>query len=338
MNRFKLVIAAILISTAIAVSVGIIPSWAEPSSDPLPSWNDTETKQRIIRFIESVTNPEKKSFVKPEERIAVFDNDGTLWSEQPMYFQLAFVMDRIKKLSSRHPEWKNQQPYKAALEGDVHAIAAGGEKALIALLMATHAETTTTEFEGIVKRWFDTARHPKFKRPYTDLVFQPMLEVLACLRANGFKTYIVSGGGIEFMRPMTENVYGIPPEQVVGSTIKVKYELIDGTPVLKRLPEVNFIDDKAGKPVGIHYHIGRRPIIAFGNSDGDFEMLEWTTTENKNALGVIIHHDDAGREFAYDRESHIGRLNRGLDESPKRGWLLVSMKKDWQCVYPYQKK
>jgi phosphoglycolate phosphatase-like HAD superfamily hydrolase len=304
------------------------------AAGPLPSWNDGAARQRILDFVTKVTDPASASFVPPAERIAVFDNDGTLWSEQPVYVQLAFALDRIKALAPQHPEWQTQEPFASLLKGDVANALAGGEQAIAQIIMATHAGTTTEEFATIVQDWLATARHPVTGRPYTGMVYQPMLEVLAYLRANGFKTFIVSGGGIEFMRPWTERVYGIPPEQVVGSSIKTKYELRDGRPVLVRLPELNFIDDKAGKPVGIQQHIGRRPIMAFGNSDGDFEMLEWTTTGAGPRLGVIVHHDDAGREVAYDRKSHIGGLDRGLDEAGRRGWVLISMKDDWRMIYP----
>jgi hypothetical protein len=304
------------------------------AADPLPSWNDGAARQRIVDFVTKVTDPASASFVPPAERIAVFDNDGTLWSEQPVYVQLAFALDRVKALAPQHPEWQTQEPFASLLKGDVGSALAGGEQAIAQIIMATHAGTTSEEFATIVLDWLATARHPVTGRPYTGMVYQPMLELLAYLRANGFKTFIVSGGGIEFMRPWTERVYGIPPEQVVGSSIKSKYELRDGRPVLVRLPEIDFIDDKAGKPVGIQQHIGRRPIMAFGNSDGDFEMLEWTTAGAGPRLGVIVHHDDASREVAYDRKSHIGRLDRGLDEASRRGWQVVSMRSDWRTMYP----
>ena len=302
--------------------------------DPLPSWNDGPARQAIVAFVAKVTQEGTAGYVPPAERIAVFDNDGTLWSEQPVYVQLAFALDRVKALAPQHPEWQTQEPFASLLKGDVASALAGGEQAVAQIIMATHAGTTTEEFATIVQDWLATARHPVAGRPYTGMVYQPMLEVLAYLRANGFKTFIVSGGGIEFMRPWTERVYGIPPEQVVGSSIKTQYELRDGKPVLVRLPELDFIDDKAGKPVGIHQHIGRRPILAFGNSDGDFEMLEWTTSGEGPRLGLIVHHDDAGREVAYDRKSHVGRLDRGLDEAGRRGWVLVSIKEDWRTIYP----
>jgi phosphoserine phosphatase len=301
---------------------------------PLPSWNDTSPKQAIIAFVEKVTTQDSPDFVPATERIAVFDNDGTLWAEQPMYFQLFFAIDRIKALAPQHPEWKDEEPFAALLKGDVKAALAGGEHALARIVMATHAGLTTEEFEKIVTDWITTAKHPKTGKLYTEMVYLPMLELLAYLRANGFKTFIVSGGGIEFMRPWTEKVYGIPPEQVVGSSGGLKYELRDGKPVLVKLPEIVLNDDKDGKPIGIQRHIGRRPIAAFGNSDGDFQMLEWTTSGKGARLGMMIHHTDADREFAYDRESHIGKLDKGLDEAAAKGWTVVSMKDDWKTIFP----
>ncbi len=304
------------------------------AADPLPSWTDGAARQRIVDFVTKVTDPASASFVPPAERIAVFDNDGTLWSEQPAYFQLLFALDRVKALAPQHPEWKTEEPFASLLKGDVQAALAGGEHALMQIIMATHAGMTTEQFAEVVEAWLATARHPVSGRPYTEMVYRPMLELLAWLRANGFKTFIVSGGGIEFMRPWTQAVYGIPPEQVIGSSIETRYELRDGRPVLVRVPEIAFVDDKAGKPVGIHRHIGRRPILAFGNSDGDFEMLEWTTSGTGPRLGLLLHHDDGEREFAYDRKSHVGRLDRGLDEASRRGWHVVSMRSDWRTVYP----
>jgi phosphoserine phosphatase len=304
------------------------------NKDPLPSWNEGKTKQAITHFVKEITTKGGANYVPPSERIAVFDNDGTLWSEQPMYFQLAFALDRVKALAEKHPEWKNKQPFKAVLEGDLKTVMAGGEHALLELVMASHAGNTTEEFSQIVKSWLATAKHPKTGRLYTDMVYQPMLELLTYMRANGFKTYIVSGGGIEFMRPWTQQVYGIPPEQVIGSSIKTKFEIRNGTPVLTRLPEINFIDDKAGKPVGINQHIGRHPIAAFGNSDGDLQMLQWTTASSGLRFGLIVHHTDAKREWAYDRDSHIGKLDKALDESTSRGWTIVDMKNDWKSIYP----
>jgi phosphoserine phosphatase len=321
-RRFTLVAAFVL---------AVLPrTWA---AGPLPSWNDGAARTAILSFVERVTKDGGPDYVPPAERIAVFDNDGTLWSEQPTYVQLAFALDRVKALAPAHPEWKTTQPFKAALEGDTKALAAAGERGVLQLVMASHAGNTTAEFEQVVREWIATAKHPRSGRPYTEMVYQPMLELLAYLRANGFKTFIVSGGGVEIMRPWAERVYGIPPEQVIGSSIKTKYEARNGTPVLARLPEINFIDDKEGKPVGIQQHIGRRPIAAFGNSDGDFQMLEWTTAGPGPRLALIVHHDDAEREVAYDRESHIGRLARGLDEAPARGWIVASMKRDWRRVF-----
>ena len=290
-----------------------------------------------MTFVEKVTTPGTPDFVPPPERIAVFDNDGTLWSEQPMYFQLFFALERVKALAPQHPEWKDKEPFASLLKDDAKTALSGGEKAILEIVMATHAGMTTTEFEQIVKDWIATARHPKTGKPYTEMVYQPMLELLAYLRANGFKTFIVSGGGIEFMRPWTEAVYGIPPEQVVGSSIKTTFEMREGGPVLVRLPEIDFIDDKAGKPVGIHSHIGRRPIAAFGNSDGDLQMIQWTSAGEGLRYGLLVHHTDAEREWAYDRDSHIGRLDKALDEAGKRGWTVVDMQHDWNVIYPFQK-
>ncbi len=320
----------------VALSLGSLVLTAIAANDPLPSWNDTWPKRAIITFVDRVTQEGSPDFVPAPERIAVFDNDGTLWAEQPMYFQALFIFDRIKALAPQHPEWKTKEPFASVLKGDVKSALAGGEHALLEMAMATHAGMTTAQFEQIVNDWIGTAKHPTTGRLYTEMVYQPMLELLAYLRANGFKTFIVSGGGIEFMRPWTERVYGIPPEQVIGSSIRTKYEVRDGQPVIVRLPELNFIDDKQGKPVGIQQHIGRRPLMAFGNSDGDFQMLEWTTAGKGPRFGLLVHHDDAVREWAYDRESHIGRLDRGLDEGPRRGWTLVSMEHDWKTIFPYQ--
>jgi len=302
--------------------------------DPLASWNDGHSKLRIVAFVQSVTSRTSPDFVAPQDRIAVFDNDGTLWSEQPMYFQLAFIIDRVKTMAAARPEWKDRQPFKGVLEGNMEAVMATGEKGLLDMAMATHAGMSSDEFAAIARDWLATARHPKSRRPYTAMVFQPMLELLAYLRRNGFKTYIVSGGGVEFLRVFAEQVYGVPPEQVIGSTIKTRYEQRNGRPAIVRLPEVDFIDDKAGKPVAINKFIGKRPIAAFGNSDGDFEMLEWVTSGPGARLGLLVHHDDGEREWAYDRKSHIGRLDRGLDEGPRRGWTITSMKKEWKSIYP----
>ena len=306
------------------------------TADPLSSWNDGKAKQSIIEFVAKVAKQGSPDFVPPAERIAVFDNDGTLWSEQPMYFQLIFAIDRVKALAPEHPEWKDKAPFSSLLKGDVKAALAGGEHAILEIIMATHAGMTTAEFEQIVKAWITTAKHPTTKRPFTEMIYQPMLEVLAYLRTNGFKTFIVSGGGIEFMRPWTEKVYGIPPEQVIGSSIKTKFEMQDGRPVLLRLPELNFFDDKEGKPVGINQHIGRRPIAAFGNSDGDLQMLQWTTVGQGPRFALYVHHTDGEREWAYDRKSSIGRLDKGLDEAQAKGWTVVDMKRDWKFIYPHE--
>jgi phosphoglycolate phosphatase-like HAD superfamily hydrolase len=311
-------------------------------TDPLSTWNDGPAKQAILTFVAKVTTEGSPDFVPPAERIATFDNDGTLWPSHPMYTQLAFALDRIKELAPQHPEWKTQQPFKAVLDDDLEALAAAGEKGLVELVMASHAGMSTAEFETIVKDWFKTARHPRFKRPYTELAYQPMLELLAYLRANGFKTYIVSGGGIEFMRPMTEAVYGVPPEQVIGSSIETQYEMKDGKPVLMRLPKIHFIDDKAGKPVGINMFIGRRPVAAFGNSDGDRQMLEWTGAGDGARLMMLVFHDDARREYAYGPanglpDTKFGNFSQSLmDEAKKKGWVVISMKDDWKRIFAFK--
>ncbi|MBA4416999.1 MAG: haloacid dehalogenase [Syntrophus sp. (in: bacteria)] len=306
------------------------------AADSLPSWNDGAAKKSIITFVEKVTKPGSPDFVPIAERIATFDNDGTLWAEQPMYFQFFFVLDRVKVLASQHPEWKTKEPFASLLKGDVKGALEGGEHAMAELVMATHTGMTEEEFQRVVTDWITTAKHPKTKRLYAEMVYQPMQELLAYLRANGFKTFIVSGGGIEFMRPWTERVYGIPPEQVVGSSIKTKFEMRGSKPVLVRLPEVNFIDDGPGKPVGIQQHIGRRPIAAFGNSDGDQQMLQWTTAGQGARLALIVHHTDGDREWAYDRTSSIGRLDKALDEARVKGWTVVDMKKDWKRVFLWE--
>jgi phosphoserine phosphatase len=304
------------------------------AADPLPSWNEGSTKKSITAFVEKITEAGSPNFVAEAERVAVFDNDGTLWAEQPMYFQLFFALDRVKALAPQHPEWKTQEPFASLLKGDVKTALAGGDRSLLQIVMATHSGMTTEEFNKIVSDWISTAKHPVTKRPYTEMVYQPMLELLTYLRVNGFKTYIVSGGGVEFMRPWAEAVYGIPPEQVVGSSIKTNFEIRNGKPVLVRSPEINFIDDKEGKPVGINEYIGRRPIAAFGNSDGDLQMLQWTCIDHENSFCLYVHHTDDKREWAYDRQSHIGKLDKGLDEATLRRWTVVDMKKDWSTIYP----
>jgi haloacid dehalogenase-like hydrolase len=312
-------------------------SGAEPAkSDPLPSWNDGPAKQAIVKFVSDVIRTGAQTFVPPAERIATFDNDGTLWCEQPMYTQMAFALDRVKELAPKNPEWKNKQPFKAVLERDIKALTAQGEKGLVQLVAATHTGMSSEEFNRIASDWIASARHPKFNRPFTEMVYQPMLEVLAYLRANGFKTYIVSGGGVDFMRPWTEKVYGIPPEQVVGSMGKLRYEMRDGKPVLMRLAAIDHVDDGPGKPVGIQKFIGRRPIAAFGNSDGDLQMLQYTAAGSGARFMLIVHHTDAEREYAYDRKSHIGKLDKALDEANAKGWTVVDMKTDWKRIFAFE--
>jgi phosphoserine phosphatase len=300
----------------------------------LASWSDSPAKQSIVAFVERVTKPGSPDFVPAPERIAVFDNDGTLWAEQPMYFQGMFLIDRVKALAPKHPEWKKKEPFASLLKGDMKGVAAAGEKGLLEMLAATHTGMTVEEFNKTVADWIAKARHPKTGKLYTEMVYQPMLELLTYLRANGFKTFIVSGGGIEFMRPWTERVYGIPPEQVVGSSVKLKFEMRDGKPVLMKLAAVDLVDDKEGKPVGIQSHIGRRPIAAFGNSDGDLQMLQWTTAGNGPRFALIVHHTDAEREWAYDRNSHFGKLDKALDAAATNKWTVVDMRKDWITIFP----
>ena len=332
--------ASVLRRTSIVafLAVGIVVSLyasAFAQTDPLPAWNDGAVKKSITDFVARVTAPGGPDFVPAAERIATFDNDGTLWTEQPYYFQFAFALDRIKAMAPRHPEWKDKQPFKALLAHDEKALAAAGEKGLFEILEATHTGMTTEEFSRVVLEWVSTARHPRFNRPYTELVYQPMLELLAYLRANGFKTFIVSGGGIEFMRPWTERVYGIPPEQVVGSSGVVKYRIgADGRPELLKLAKIEFVDDGPGKPAGINRFIGRRPIFAFGNSDGDLQMLQWTMAGQGPRFAGLVHHTDAEREYAYDRESKVGKLDQALDEASAKGWAVVDMKRDWKTVFP----
>ncbi|MBK0399527.1 haloacid dehalogenase-like hydrolase [Limibaculum sp. M0105] len=304
------------------------------AEDPLPSWNDGETKAAIVDFVSAVTSEGGADYVPPDDRIATFDNDGTLWSEQPMYVQLAFALDRIKAMAPDHPQWKETEPYKSVLAGDMKGLAASGKKGLLEIVATTHAGMSSEEFAQIAADWIATAKHPVSGKLYTEMIYAPMLELINYLKANDFEVFIVSGGGIEFMRPWTEKTYGIPPENVVGSSIKTKYEIRDGKPVIFRLPEIDFIDDGPDKPVGIQKFIGKQPIAAFGNSDGDFQMLEWTTAGAGRRLGMIVHHDDAKREVAYDRKSHIGHLDKALDAAPEKGWHLISMKDDWSRIFP----
>jgi len=305
-------------------------------TDPLPSWNEGNTKQAIIDYVMDVTTKESENFIPVSERIATFDNDGNLWSEQPAYFQLLFAMDRIKALAPYHPEWKTQQPFKAVLEDDMKELGKYGVHGILELVMASHADMTTEEFETIVREWLATSKHPRFDKPFTDLVYQPMLELLQFLRDHDFKTFIVSVGGIEFMRPWVEEVYGIPPDQVVGSSIKTEFDYNNGNPVIKRLPEMDFIDDKGGKPIGIHKFIGKKPVFASGNSDGDLQMMQWTASNSYKSFMLYLHHTDGEREWAYDRESPFGRLDKGLDEAKENGWSIIDMAKDWKLIYPYE--
>jgi phosphoglycolate phosphatase-like HAD superfamily hydrolase len=322
------------------VIVGILASLctsALAQTDPLPSWNDGAVKKSITDFVARVTT-QGEGFVPVAQRIATFDNDGTLWIEQPYYFQLAFAIDRIKAMAPQHPEWKTKQPFKALLDGDKQALAAAGKDGLLQIMAVTHSGMTAEDFTKTVIDWTQTARHPRFNRPYTELVYQPMLELLAYLRANGFKDFIVSGGGVEFMRPWTERVYGIPPEQVVGSSGEVKFQTrADGKPELLKIGKIEFIDDGPGKPVGINRFIGRRPIFAFGNSDGDLAMLQWTMAGDGPRFAGLVHHTDATREYAYDRDSKVGKLDQALDEATVKGWTVVDMKSDWKAIFPAEK-
>jgi len=330
MTSIRCVVALLLLFTTFIIT--------RAQTDPLPSWNDGPSKQAIITFVETVTREGNPGFVPGPQRIATFDNDGTLWSEQPIYFQFAFALDRVKALAPQHPEWKTEQPFKAVLEGDMKSVVASGEKGLAELMMATHTGMTTDEFSKIVFDWLITAQHPTKKHFYTDLVFQPMLELLAYLRQKGFKTFIVSGGTVEFIRAFAEKVYGVPPEQVVGTSFVTRFQVGNsGIPVLIREPRFEFIDDGPGKPVGIQRLIGRRPILAFGNSDGDQQMLEWTAAGSGVKFMGLVRHTDKDREWAYDRESHIGKLDKALDEATERRWVIVDMKRDWRVIYPFEK-
>jgi phosphoglycolate phosphatase-like HAD superfamily hydrolase len=328
MARLNVLLLAFLAAISVAV--------AQPA-DPLPSWNDGAAKKAIADFVARVTTQGGADFVPPEQRIATFDNDGTLWAEQPIYFQAAFALDRVKAMAPQHPEWKSRQPFKAFLAGDKKALAEQGEKGLLTLVTAAHSGMTTDDFAKSVADWLATAKHPRFNRPYNELVYRPMVELLGYLRANGFKTFIVSGGGVEFMRVWAEKAYGIPPEQVVGSSGVVKFQPgPNGKPELMKLAKVEFVDDGPGKPVGINRFIGRRPIFAFGNSDGDLQMLQWTTAGPGPRFAGIVHHTDAAREYAYDRQSKIGKLDKALDEAKAKGWTVVDMKQDWKKVFAFE--
>jgi len=303
------------------------------AANPLASWNEGPARKAIVEFVAAVTDQNSKDYVAPAERIAVFDNDGTLWVEYPMYTQFLFAFDRVKKLAPQHPEWKTKQPFKAVLEGDMKTVGASGMKGLMEIMMATHSGMTAAEFEQDASNWLAMTKQSRFKRQYTELVYQPQLELLAYLRANGFKTYIVSGGGIQFMRPMSEETYGIPRDQVVGSSVVSEFQVKDGKPALVRMPKIDFVNDKAGKPVGIYEHIGRRPILAFGNSDSDMQMIEYTMAGEGRRMGLFVHHTDADREYAYDRKSHVGTLDKALDQADANGWFIVDMKQDWKAVF-----
>lgn len=318
----------------VVVIIYLVFAFSSAYAEPLASWKETGNKKAIQEFVKSVTDKNSPNYVPPAQRIAVFDNDGTLWGEKPFYYQLFYALDRIKELAPKHPEWKKKEPYASVLKGETEKALAGGEKALLELVMASHSGMTTEEFSASVKKWLSTARHPETKRPYTKMVYQPMLELLDYLRANEFKTFIVSGGGIEFLRVFAEDVYNIPPEQIVGSSIKTKFEIRNGVPVLVKQPELNFIDDKEGKPIGINRYIGRRPIAAFGNSDGDLQMLQWTAAGSGKRFPLIVRHTDDKREWAYDRKSHVGKLDKALDEAAKNNWTVIDMKKDWKTIYP----
>ncbi len=330
-NVKSVVVAGVLLLATMAAAFA--------QADPLPSWNDGAVKKSITDFVTRVTTPGSPDFVPEPERIATFDNDGTLWCEMPFYFQMAFAFDRVREMAPQHPEWKTKEPFRSLIKGDVATAAKMGEKGLLSVVAATHSGMTVPQFDSEVRDWIKTARHPRFKRPYNQLVYQPMLEVLAYLRANGFQTFIVSGGGMDFMRPWAPEAYGIPPQQIVGSSGVTEFRLgKDGKGELFKTAKVDFIDDGPGKPVGINRNIGRRPIIAFGNSDGDLQMLQYTTSGTGARLGVYVHHDDAVREYAYDRKSQIGKLDKGLDEAPKWGWKITSMKNDWKVIFPFEKQ
>ncbi len=330
-NNFKF---RFLISGFVAIFVVFLCSVSYAAQDPLPSWNDGTAKEAILYFVNAVTDKNSKDYVEPAERIATFDNDGTLWVEYPMYTQILFAFERVKKLAPQHPEWKTKQPFKALLAGDMKTVGASGAKGIMEILMATHSGMTAAEFELEASNWLATAKQPKLNRLYSESIYQPQLELLAYLRANGFKTFICSGGGIAFMRPISEKAYGIPPEQVIGSSIVAEFQLKDGKPALVRMPKLNFLNDKAGKPVGIYQHIGRRPILAFGNADADMQMIEYTMAGKGRRLGLFVHHTDADREYAYDRKSHVGTLDKALDLADAMGWIIVDMKKDWKPVFP----
>lgn len=334
MKLFK----CLLLTTTVCLILVSCQSSNNKNTDPLPSWSEGEHKTAIIAYVNDVTNSKSENFIPIPDRISTFDNDGTLWSEQPLYFQFFFAIDRVKAMASEHPEWKNEQPFKAVLDNNMQELMRQGEAGLIKIVMTTHAGNTTEEFEEIVKDWLSTAKHPTKNVLYTELIYQPMLELLNYLRKNNFKTFIVSGGGLDFMRPWVEQAYGIPREQVIGSTIQTTYDYNHGNPIIKRLAKLDFIDDKEGKPEAIHKFIGRKPIFSAGNSDGDLQMLRWTESNRAKSFMLYVHHTDAKREWAYDRDSHIGKFDKGLDEANEKGWTVVDMKNDWNTIYPYELK
>ena len=323
-----------MVRTMTALACSLCAAAAVAQTEPLPSWNDTQTRQAVIAFVESVTDEASPDYVEPAERIATFDNDGCLWAEKPVYFQLLFAIDRVKAIAADHPEWSDEEPFRSVIAGDMQGVMASGEEGLLKLVAASHGGITTEEFSAAVRDWLDTARHPETGRRYDAMVYQPMLELLEYLRDNGFKTFIVSGGGIDMIRVFAEDVYGIPPEQVVGSSLEAAFEMRNGEPVIIKQPAIDFIDDKAGKPVGIHRHIGRRPIFAAGNSDGDLQMLQWTAAGQGPSFCLLVHHTDADREWVYDRDSHVGRLDKALDEARTSDWTVVDMANDWATVFP----
>ncbi|MEN2280778.1 HAD family hydrolase [Algoriphagus sp. SE2] len=338
---FFIILTTFLVSTSCQspdTTDSSISSTVSTDFDALSSWNEGPTKQAIIDYVEDVSNPESANFIPIEDRIATFDNDGNLWSEQPAYFQLFFAMDRVKALASDHPEWKTTQPFQSVLENDMKTLSSFGEHGLLELVMASHSGMSTEEFEQIVTDWLANSKHPRFDRPFNELIYQPMLELLDYLRANEFKTFIVSGGGIEFMRPWVYKAYGIPSDQVIGSSIATEFDYNNGNPIIKRLPKIDFIDDKEGKPIGIHKFIGKKPVFASGNSDGDLQMLQWTDSNKYKSFQLYLHHTDADREWAYDKDSSVGRLDKGLEEASSKGWTVIDMKNDWKVIYPFELK
>jgi hypothetical protein len=335
-SRLLIVSFALMLAVSCSCSSSDQDIATSPHHDPLPSWNEGSVKEAIISYVEDISNPESIHFIEIHDRIATFDNDGTLWAEQPMYFQLYFAIDRVRTLAPEHPQWKEQEPFKSILNDDMQGVMESGIPGLINIVMETHAGITTDEFEQNTKDWAEGTKHPVLNRPFTDLVYQPMLELLEYLRANDFKTYIVSAGGIDFMRALVTEIYGIPTEQIIGSSIKTIFEYGDGETHIKRVPEIDFINDHGGKPISIQKIIGKKPVFAAGNSDGDLEMLQWTASHTEKSFMLYVHHTDAEREWAYDRESAIGRFDKGLDEAQENDWTIVDMQKDWKVIYPFE--